>query len=103
MKGKVAVFSAPCTELEMREYPLPEVGPEDILSRFNFLPSRQSRGGIVRTQPYQASKARCRNLAKRINWKRGVSNHRPPRRGIWVNSQRNWIQTLSNTKEVSFR
>jgi threonine dehydrogenase-like Zn-dependent dehydrogenase len=31
MKGKVAVFSAPCTELEIREYPLPEVGPEDIL------------------------------------------------------------------------
>ena len=31
MKGKVAVFSAPCTELEIREYPLPEVGPEDML------------------------------------------------------------------------
>jgi L-iditol 2-dehydrogenase len=31
MKGKVAVFSAPCTELEIREYPLPEVEPEDIL------------------------------------------------------------------------
>jgi len=31
MKGKVAVFSAPCTELKIQDYPLPEVGPEDIL------------------------------------------------------------------------
>ena len=31
MNGQVAVFSAPCTELEIREYPLPDVGPEDML------------------------------------------------------------------------
>lgn len=31
MNGHVAVFSAPNTALEIREYPLPEVGPEDIL------------------------------------------------------------------------
>ncbi|MGH7962017.1 MAG: alcohol dehydrogenase catalytic domain-containing protein, partial [Candidatus Binatia bacterium] len=31
MKGKVAVCSAPLQEMEIREYPLPEVGPEDIL------------------------------------------------------------------------
>lgn len=33
MKGKVAVFSAPLKEMEIREYPLPEVGSEDILVR----------------------------------------------------------------------
>lgn len=31
MNGQIAVFSAPCTDLEIREYPLPEVGPEDML------------------------------------------------------------------------
>ncbi len=31
MKGQVAVFSAPRTELEIREYPLPEVGSQDLL------------------------------------------------------------------------
>lgn len=31
MKGQVAVCSAPLKEMEIREYPLPEVGPEDIL------------------------------------------------------------------------
>jgi len=53
---------------------------------------------MARTQPYHISKARCRNLAKRANGKRGVSNHRPPRRGTWVKRQRNCIHTLSNTK-----
>src|SRR2546427_10058014 len=31
MKGQVAVFTGPMKALEMREYPLPEVGPDDIL------------------------------------------------------------------------
>src|SRR5207247_5542442 len=31
MKGKVAVCSAPLKELEIREYPVPEVGAEDLL------------------------------------------------------------------------
>jgi len=31
MKGQVAVFTGPMKALEIREYPLPEVGPDDIL------------------------------------------------------------------------
>ena len=31
MNGQIAVFSAPCADLEIREYPLPEVGSEDML------------------------------------------------------------------------
>jgi threonine dehydrogenase-like Zn-dependent dehydrogenase len=31
MKGHVAVFTAPLKEMEIREYPLPEVGPDDLL------------------------------------------------------------------------
>lgn len=31
MKGKVTVFVGPMKEMEIREYPLPEVGPDDIL------------------------------------------------------------------------
>jgi threonine dehydrogenase-like Zn-dependent dehydrogenase len=31
MKGKVAIFGGPMKELEFREYPLPEVGPKDML------------------------------------------------------------------------
>jgi len=31
MKGKIAVCSAPLKELEIREYPVPEVGAEDLL------------------------------------------------------------------------
>lgn len=33
MKGKLAVFQGPGQPMEFREYPLPEVGPEDILVR----------------------------------------------------------------------
>ncbi len=33
MKGKVAVFTGPMKEMELREYFLPEVGPDDILVR----------------------------------------------------------------------
>ncbi|MBI3246417.1 MAG: zinc-binding dehydrogenase [Deltaproteobacteria bacterium] len=35
MKGTIAVFSAPCSELELREYTLPEVGPEDMLVKIH--------------------------------------------------------------------
>lgn len=33
MKGKVAVYQGPGQPMEFREYPLPDVGPEDILVR----------------------------------------------------------------------
>lgn len=31
MKGKVAIFGGPMKDMEFREYPLPDVGPDDIL------------------------------------------------------------------------
>jgi putative phosphonate catabolism associated alcohol dehydrogenase len=33
MKGRVAVYQGPGQPMEIREYPLPEVGPEDLLVR----------------------------------------------------------------------
>lgn len=35
MKGQVAVFGGPLKEMEFREYPLPDVGPDDILVKIH--------------------------------------------------------------------
>ena len=43
MKGQVAVFTGPMKALEIREYPLPEVGPDDILVKVHCAKSRPMR------------------------------------------------------------
>ncbi len=35
MKGNVAIFSGPMKDMEFREYPLPDVGPEDMLIKIH--------------------------------------------------------------------
>jgi len=36
MKGKVAIYGGPMKEMEIREYPLPDVGPDDILVKIHL-------------------------------------------------------------------
>lgn len=36
MKGKVALFRGPMKDMEFREYPLPDVGPDDILVKIHL-------------------------------------------------------------------